>query len=51
MKLQKISYQIGCDIPGCGRLSTYSLTFKGSSEKFHICDACAEEMKNELKKI
>ena len=49
MKVTKISYQIGCDVPGCKCLATYCLTFSNNSEKVHMCAECAKRLKTHLK--
>lgn len=51
MKIEKINYKIGCDMPECGRLSTYSLTFCEANTRFHVCSECAENLAKELKRV
>lgn len=52
MKKLKLNENIVCDIKGCGRLSTYRLTFDKKSTVF-LCDECLKEardfFKNEAK--
>lgn len=51
MKLEKIDYPICCDVPGCGALSTYKLTFGDKTTKIHICATCRKKLLRELKKF
>lgn len=47
MKLTKTEAVISCDVPGCTRLSTYSLTF-GCGRCFYLCADCAKKLKKEM---
>lgn len=53
MKKKTLNEKIVCDVIGCGRLSTYSLTFDNKTNVF-LCEKCYNEardfFKNEAKK-
>lgn len=42
MKKQKLDEKIVCDLTGCGRLSTYRLTFRNGTTVF-VCKDCFDE--------
>lgn len=50
MKVKKINYVIGCDVPGCGQVANFVVEF-GNNEKAHICSECAKKLCCELKRV
>lgn len=51
MKVEKIDYKIGCDMPGCSCLSSYSLVLSENGPKIHLCENCIKKLKNTLKGV
>ncbi|HBK02227.1 MAG TPA: hypothetical protein DDY77_04270 [Clostridiales bacterium] len=45
MKIEKLKDKIVCDVPGCGNLAEFRLTFDGKSASFNLCRSCFSELK------
>lgn len=51
MKIEKTDYTICCDVPGCGKIADYCISFEGNNNKFFLCEKCVSQLKNELNSV